>query len=257
MENKKVLCYNTNILCKWQSALRTLLFNCLCRFTCQSKTNARLRHFFLTGSDEHGQKIERNAAKAGKTPKEFVDNIVNGIKDLWKLMDISYDKFIRTTDSDHKLVVQKIFKTLFDNGDIYKSSYEGLYCVPCESFFTEAQLKEGKCPDCGRDVELTKEESYFFKASKYQKQLEKLFIDNPNFLVPESRKNEMFNSFIKGGVEDVCVTRTSFKWGVPVDFDPAHVVYVWIDALIILQLLATENLMTHYLKSFGQQKFKL
>lgn len=187
--------------------------------------------FFLTGSDEHGQKIERNAAKAGKTPKEFVDNIVNGIKDLWKLMDISYDKFIRTTDSDHKLVVQKIFKTLFDNGDIYKSSYEGLYCVPCESFFTEAQLKEGKCPDCGRDVELTKEESYFFKASKYQKQLEKLFIDNPNFLVPESRKNEMFNSFIKGGVEDVCVTRTSFKWGVPVDFDPAHVVYVWIDAL--------------------------
>jgi methionyl-tRNA synthetase len=187
--------------------------------------------FFLTGSDEHGQKIERNAQIAGKTPQKFVDEIVKGMKDLWKLMDISYDKFIRTTDADHKLVVQKIFKTLYDKGDIYKSNYEGLYCVPCESFFTEGQLKDGKCPDCGREVELTKEESYFFKASKYQKQLEKLYKDNPNFLVPEARKNEMFNSFIKPGVEDICVSRTSFKWGVPVDFDPEHVVYVWIDAL--------------------------
>ena len=187
--------------------------------------------FFLTGSDEHGQKIERNAEKAGKTPQKFVDDIVKGMKDLWKLMDISYDKFIRTTDADHKLVVQKIFKTLYDKGDIYKSVYEGLYCVSDEAFFTESQLKDGKCPDCGREVELTKEESYFFKASKYQKQLEKLYADNPEFLVPETRKNEMFNSFIKPGVEDICVSRTSFKWGVPVTFDPNHVVYVWIDAL--------------------------
>ena len=187
--------------------------------------------FFLTGSDEHGQKIERNAALANKNPQQFVDEIVKGMKDLWKLMNISYDKFIRTTDADHKKVVQKIFKTLFYKGDIYKSTYEGLYCIPCESFFTEAQLKDSKCPDCGREVELTKEESYFFKASKYQKQLEKLYKDNPNFLVPEARNNEMFNSFIKPGIEDICVSRTSFKWGVPVDFDPAHVVYVWIDAL--------------------------
>lgn len=187
--------------------------------------------FFLTGSDEHGQKIERNAEIAGKKPQQFVDEIVKGMKDLWKLMDISYDQFIRTTDADHKKVVQDIFKKLYDKGDIYKSSYEGLYCIQDEAFFTESQLKDGKCPDCGRDVEWTEEESYFFKASKYQKQLEKLYKDNPEFLVPETRKNEMFNSFIKPGIEDICVSRTSFKWGVPVTFDPSHVVYVWIDAL--------------------------
>lgn len=187
--------------------------------------------YFLTGSDEHGQKIERNAEKAGKTPQAFVDDIVKGMKDLWKLMDINYDKFIRTTDDFHKKTVQQIFKTLYDKGDIYKSSYEGWYCVPCESFFTKSQLKDNNCPDCGRPVELTKEESYFFKASKYQKQLEQLYIDNPDFLVPETRKNEMFNSFIVPGIDDICVSRTSFKWGIPVDFDPEHVVYVWIDAL--------------------------
>lgn len=188
--------------------------------------------FFLTGSDEHGQKIARNAEKAGKTPQQFVDGIVKGMKDLWALLDISYDKFIRTTDKDHEEVVQKIFDTLYKKGDIYKSSYEGLYCVPCESFFTESQLVDGKCPDCGRDVELTKEESYFFKASKYQKKLEDFYAKNPNFLVPETRMNEMFNSFIKPGIEDTCVTRTSFAWGVPVSFDPKHVIYVWIDALL-------------------------
>lgn len=188
--------------------------------------------YFLTGSDEHGQKVERRAEESGKTPQAFVDEIVKGMKDLWTLFDISYDKFIRTTDPDHKLVVQKIFKQLYDQGDIYKSKYEGWYCVQCESFFTESQLTEDKkCPDCGRDVEWTEEESYFFKSSKYQEKLEKHYEDNPNFLVPESRKNEMFNSFIKPGVEDICVSRTSFKWGVPVSFDPGHVVYVWIDAL--------------------------
>jgi methionyl-tRNA synthetase len=187
--------------------------------------------FFLTGSDEHGLKIERNAQKNNTTPKQFVDNIVSGMKDLWQLMDISYNKFIRTTDDDHKEVVQKIFKQLYDQGDIYKSNYEGWYCVPCESFFTKNQLKDGKCPDCNRDVEKAKEESYFFKASKYQKQIEKLYEDNPGFLVPESRKNEMFNSFIKPGIEDICVSRTSFTWGIPVEFDKGHVIYVWIDAL--------------------------
>ncbi|PKK95776.1 MAG: methionine--tRNA ligase [Tenericutes bacterium HGW-Tenericutes-4] len=187
--------------------------------------------YFLTGSDEHGLKIERNAEKANKTPQQFVDEVVSGMKDLWKLMGISYDKFIRTTDDYHKKTVQKIFKTLYDKGDIYKSTYEGLYCVPCESFFTESQLKDNRCPDCGREVELTKEESYFFRASKYQNQLEQLYLDNPNFLVPEARKNEMFNSFITAGIEDICVSRTTIKWGIPVDFDPKHVVYVWIDAL--------------------------
>ena len=187
--------------------------------------------YFLTGSDEHGQKIERNAELAGKTPQKFVDEIVDSMKDLWKLMDISYDKFIRTTDADHKEVVQKIFKQLLSQGDIYKSKYEGHYCIPCESFFTDAQLDEGKCPDCNREVEWTEEDSYFFNASKYQKQLEQLYIDNPEFLVPESRKNEMFNSFIKDGVKDICVSRTSFTWGVPLPFDNGHVSYVWVDAL--------------------------
>ena len=189
---------------------------------------------FLTGTDEHGQKIENNAKKAGVTPKEFVDNIVtgpNGILDLWKLMNISYDRFIRTTDDYHEASVQRIFKRLYDKGDIYKSSYKGLYCTPCESFWTDNQLIDGKCPDCGRPVQEAEEEAYFFRLSKYQGKIEQLYAENPEFLVPESRKNEMFNNFIKPGLEDLCVSRTSFTWGVPVDFDPGHVVYVWVDAL--------------------------
>jgi len=186
---------------------------------------------FLTGTDEHGQKIERIAKEEGVSPKEYVDKIVDGIKELWKLMKITNDKFIRTTDEEHVAAVQKIFKKLYDNGDIYKSEYEGWYCTPCESFWTETQLKDGKCPDCGRDVELTKEESYFFRLSKYQDRLIKYYEENPDFIQPVSRKNEMINNFIKPGLEDLCVSRTSFSWGVPVTFDEKHVVYVWIDAL--------------------------
>jgi len=186
---------------------------------------------FLTGTDEHGQKIERIAKEEGVSPKEYVDKIVDGIKELWKLMKITNDKFIRTTDEEHVAAVQKIFKKLYDNGDIYKSEYEGWYCTPCESFWTETQLKDGKCPDCGRDVELTKEESYFFSLSKYQDRLIKYYEENPDFIQPVSRKNEMINNFIKPGLEDLCVSRTSFSWGVPVTFDEKHVVYVWIDAL--------------------------
>ena len=194
----------------------------------------RLRGYdvmFLTGTDEHGQKIERSAKEAGVTPKEFVDGIVDWIKELWEAMDITYDQFIRTTDKPHKEAVQKIFKILYDKGDIYKSSYEGLYCTPCETFFTEHQLASGMCPDCNRPVEEVKEESYFFKLSKYQDALIKHINDNPEFIKPESRKNEMLNNFLLPGLEDLCVSRTSFKWGIPVEFDPGHVVYVWIDAL--------------------------
>lgn len=189
---------------------------------------------FLTGTDEHGLKIEKSAKAAGNTPKEFVDGIVEGpggIKDLWKLMGISNDIFIRTTDDYHVKAVQKIFKRLYDNGDIYKSEYEGLYCVPCESFWTETQAKEGSCPDCGRPVEVAKEESYFFKLSNYADRLIKHFEENPEFLQPPSRVHEMINNFIKPGLEDLCVSRTSVKWGIPVEFDPGHVVYVWVDAL--------------------------
>jgi methionyl-tRNA synthetase len=189
---------------------------------------------FLTGTDEHGLKIEQKAKAAGITPKQFVDNIVEapgGIKDLWKLMNISNDRFIRTTDDYHVKSVQEIFKKLHDKGDIYKGSYKGKYCVPCESFWTEAQLVDGKCPDCGREVQEAEEEAYFFRLSKYQKRLEQLFIDQPDFLEPESRKNEMINNFLKPGLEDLCVSRTSFTWGVPVTFDEKHVVYVWVDAL--------------------------
>jgi len=186
---------------------------------------------FLTGTDEHGQKIERIAKEEGVSPKEYVDNIVDGIKKLWKLMKITNDKFIRTTDEEHVKAVQKIFKKLYDKGDIYKSEYEGWYCTPCESFWTETQLKDGKCPDCGRSVELTKEESYFFRLSKYQERLIKFYEENPDFIQPVSRKNEMINNFIKPGLEDLCVSRTSFSWGVPVTFDDKHVIYVWIDAL--------------------------
>ena len=187
--------------------------------------------FFLTGTDEHGEKIEKKALAEGVKPKEYVDKIVENAKDLWKSLGISYDKFIRTTDKYHEECVQKIFKKLYDQGDIYKGEYEGLYCTPCESFWTETQLVDGKCPDCKRDVHLVKEESYFFKLSKYQDRLVKFYEEHPEFIQPESRKNEMINNFIKPGLEDLCVSRTTFDWGVPVSFDPKHVVYVWIDAL--------------------------
>ena len=186
---------------------------------------------FLTGTDEHGQKIQRIAEEKGITPKEHVDEIVAGIKELWKMMDINYDKFIRTTDDYHKATVQKIFKQLYDQGDIYKSSYEGLYCTPCESFWTETQLVNGNCPDCGRPVEKSKEEAYFFRMSKYADRLMEYIEAHPEFIQPESRKNEMVNNFLKPGLQDLCVSRTSFNWGVPVTFDEGHVVYVWIDAL--------------------------
>jgi len=186
---------------------------------------------FLTGTDEHGLKIQRKAEAKGITPKQYVDEIVAGIKELWKLMKITNDKFIRTTDKYHEQVVQKIFKKLYDQGDIYKSEYEGWYCTPCESFWTETQLKDGKCPDCGREVELTKEESYFFRLSKYQDRLIKHIQENPDFIQPVSRQNEMLNNFLKPGLEDLCVSRTTFNWGIPVTFDDKHVVYVWIDAL--------------------------
>ena len=186
---------------------------------------------FLTGSDEHGQKIERVAKEADTTPQAYVDNIVDWIKKLWKMLDISNDDFIRTTEDRHKKTVQQIFKKLYDQGDIYKSEYEGWYCTPCESFWLERQLVDGKCPDCGREVELTKEESYFFKLSKYADRLIKYIEEHDDFIQPVSRKNEMLNNFLLPGLEDLCVSRTSFKWGIPVDFDEGHVVYVWIDAL--------------------------
>ena len=187
--------------------------------------------FFQTGTDEHGQKIELKAQEAGVTPKEFVDNVAGTIKDLWNLMDTSYDKFIRTTDDYHEKQVQKIFKKLYNQGDIYKSSYEGLYCTPCESFWTESQLVDGKCPDCGREVKPAKEEAYFFKMSKYADRLIEHINTHPEFIQPVSRKNEMMNNFLLPGLQDLCVSRTSFKWGIPVDFDDKHVVYVWLDAL--------------------------
>ena len=186
---------------------------------------------FQTGTDEHGQKIELKAQDAGITPKEFVDNVAGEIKRIWDLMNTSYDKFIRTTDDYHEKQVQKIFKKLYDKGDIYKGHYEGMYCTPCESFFTSSQLVDGKCPDCGRECTPAKEEAYFFKMSKYADRLIKHIEDHPDFIQPESRKNEMMNNFLKAGLQDLCVSRTSFKWGVPVDFDDKHVVYVWIDAL--------------------------
>ena len=187
--------------------------------------------FFQTGTDEHGQKIELKAEEAGITPKEFVDNVSTEIKRIWDLMNTSYDKFIRTTDADHEAQVQKIFKKLYDQGDIYKGYYEGLYCTPCESFFTESQLVDGKCPDCGRPVTPAKEEAYFFKMSKYADRLIDYINTHPDFIQPVSRKNEMMNNFLLPGLQDLCVSRTSFSWGIPVDFDPKHVVYVWLDAL--------------------------
>ena len=205
----------------------TIISDCLARFK-------RLQGYdtiFLTGTDEHGLKIQQNAEKASKDPKDYVDEIVDKIKELWDLFNIKYDKFVRTTDPYHIKTVQNIFETLYKNGDIYKGTYEGHYCVPCESFFTESQLENGKCPDCKRDVTLQKEEAYFFKISKYADKLLKYIEDNPHFIQPESRKNEMINNFIKPGLQDLCVSRTSFKWGIPVNFDSDHVIYVWIDAL--------------------------
>ena len=187
--------------------------------------------FFQTGTDEHGQKIELKAEEAGITPKEFVDNVSTEIKRIWDLMNTSYDKFIRTTDADHEAQVQKIFKKLYDQGDIYKGYYEGLYCTPCESFFTESQLVDGKCPDCGRPVTPAKEEAYFFKMSKYAPRLIDYINTHPEFIQPVSRKNEMMNNFLLPGLQDLCVSRTSFTWGIPVSFDPKHVTYVWLDAL--------------------------
>lgn len=187
--------------------------------------------FFQTGTDEHGQKIEEIAAAEGITPKQHVDRVAGEIREICDLLNTTYDKFIRTTDPDHERVIQKIFKKLYDQGDIYKGHYEGMYCTPCESFWTESQLIDGKCPDCGREVKPAREEAYFLKLSKYQKQLEEYIENNENFIYPESRKKEMLNNFIKPGLQDLCVSRTSFKWGIPVDFDPKHVVYVWLDAL--------------------------
>ena len=208
---------------------------------------------FLTGTDEHGQKIEDKAREAGKTPQQFVDDIVlgeGGVKDLWKLMNISYDRFIRTTDDYHEEAIQKIFKKMYDNGDIYKGKYTGKYCKPCESFWTESQLKDGKCPDCGRDVQDAEEEAYFFRLSKYADRVQDL-LENTDFLEPRSRVNEMVNNFIKPGLEDLCVSRTSFTWGVPVDFDPGHVVYVWIDALFnYMTALGFENDKYHDVEAF-------
>ena len=208
---------------------------------------------FLTGTDEHGQKIEDKAKAAGVTPQQFVDNIVTGergVLDLWKLMNISYDRFIRTTDDYHVASIQRIFKKMHDNGDIYKGVYKGKYCKPCESFWTESQLKDGKCPDCGREVQDAEEEAYFFRLSKYADRVQDL-LENTDFLEPRSRVNEMINNFIKPGLEDLCVSRTSFTWGVPVDFDPGHVVYVWIDALFnYMTALGFENDKYHDLEAF-------
>ena len=187
--------------------------------------------YFLTGSDEHGQKIEDRAKKAGVTPKQFIDPIIDNAKDLWKALDVDYDKFIRTTDPEHVECVQKIMQKLYEQGDIYKGQYEGWYCTPCESFWTESQLVDGKCPDCGREVKLTKEDAYFLKLSKYQKQFEEYLKENPELMQPVSRYNEMYNNFLKPGLKDLCVSRSSVKWGVPVTFDPSQTVYVWVDAL--------------------------
>ena len=187
--------------------------------------------YFQTGTDEHGEKIELKANEKGVTPQEFVDGVASEIKDIWDIMNTSYDKFVRTTDKKHEEVVQKIFKKMYDKGDIYLSKYEGYYCTPCESFFTNTQLVDGKCPDCGREAILKSEEAYFFRLSKYQDKLIEYIETHPDFIKPESRKNEMINNFLKPGLQDLCVSRTSFKWGIPVDFDPKHVVYVWLDAL--------------------------
>ena len=204
-----------------------ILTDAIARFKRSQGYNVR----FQTGTDEHGQKIEEKAAAKNVTPKQFVDGVAAQIKDIWDLMNISYDKFIRTTDADHEKQVQKIFKKLYEQGDIYKGTYEGMYCTPCEAFWTPSQLKDGKCPDCGREVKPAKEEAYFFRMSKYADRLLRYYEEHPEFITPVSRKNEMVNNFLKPGLQDLCVSRTSFKWGIPVDFDAKHVVYVWLDAL--------------------------
>ena len=204
-----------------------ILADCIARYKRQEGYDV----YFMTGTDEHGQKIEEKAAAKGVTPKEFVDDVAGVVKGLWDMMGTSYDRFIRTTDEDHERQVQKIFKKLYDQGDIYKSTYEGMYCTPCESFWTESQLVDGKCPDCGREVKPAKEEAYFFKMSKYADRLIDYINSHPEFIQPVSRKNEMMNNFLLPGLQDLCVSRTSFKWGIPVDFDDKHVVYVWLDAL--------------------------
>ena len=204
-----------------------VLADAICRF----KRMCGYDVYFQTGTDEHGQKIQEKAQAAGVTPQQFVDNVAGEIKRIWDVMNTSYDKFVRTTDPEHKATVQKIFKKLYEQGDIYKSEYEGMYCTPCESFWTESQLVDGKCPDCGRPCKPAKEEAYFFKMSKYADRLMKHIEENPQFIQPEARKNEMVNNFLKPGLQDLCVSRTSFTWGVPVEFDPKHVTYVWIDAL--------------------------
>ena len=187
--------------------------------------------FFMTGSDEHGMKIEEKAKEKGISPKEYVDNAAAQIKSVWDSMNTTYDKFIRTTDADHEAAVSEMFKKLYNQGDIYKSEYEGKYCVPCESFFTPSQLVDGKCPDCVRDVTDAKEEAYFLKLGKYQDALMKHIEENPDFILPESRRNEMVNNFLKPGLQDLCVSRSTFKWGIPVEFDNRHVIYVWLDAI--------------------------
>ncbi|MBR5538162.1 MAG: methionine--tRNA ligase, partial [Clostridia bacterium] len=204
-----------------------VLADAICRF----KRMCGYDVYFQTGTDEHGQKIQEKAQAAGVTPQQFVDGVAAEIKRIWDVMNTSYDKFVRTTDPEHKAQVQKIFKKLYEQGDIYKSEYEGMYCTPCESFWTESQLVDGKCPDCGRPCKPAKEEAYFFKMSKYADRLMKHIEENPQFIQPEARKNEMVNNFLKPGLQDLCVSRTSFTWGVPVEFDPKHVTYVWIDAL--------------------------
>ena len=204
-----------------------ILADAIARFKRQQGYDVR----FQTGTDEHGQKIENKAKEAGVTPKEYVDRTAAEIKRIFDLMNTSYDRFIRTTDEDHEKQVQKIFKKLYDQGDIYKGAYEGMYCTPCESFWTKSQLVDGKCPDCGREVQPAHEEAYFFKMSKYADRLIEYIESHPEFIQPVQRKNEMMNNFLKPGLQDLCVSRTSFTWGIPVDFDPGHVVYVWLDAL--------------------------
>ena len=204
-----------------------VLADAICRF----KRAQGYDVYFQTGTDEHGQKIEEKAKNAGVTPQEFVDGVAGEIKRIWDVMNTSYDRFVRTTDPDHEKRVQKIFRKLYEQGDIYKGKYEGHYCTPCESFWTDSQLVDGKCPDCGRDVVWAEEEAYFFRMSKYADQLMRYIEEHPEFIQPEARKNEMVNNFLKPGLQDLCVSRTSFKWGIPVDFDPKHVIYVWIDAL--------------------------
>ena len=219
--------YYVNDVAHIGHAYTTIIADMLARYSRLTGLNT----FLLTGTDEHGQKIELKAEEMGLTAQEFVDQIAGVVKENWDLMNTSYDGFVRTTEPQHELQVQKIFKKLFNQGDIYKGHYEGLYCTPCESFFTESQLVDGKCPDCGRDVKAAQEEAYFFKMSKYADRLIEYIEQHPEFIQPVARKNEMMNNFLIPGLQDLCVSRTTFKWGIPVDFDPKHVVYVWLDAL--------------------------